>query len=60
MIETSIIITIIVCGTALMGYVTRLLFYSKCSDVNLFCFKCHRNTLEEVQTVSNMNLPIKI
>jgi hypothetical protein len=60
MIETSIIITMIVCSSALLGYVTRLFFYSKCSDVSMCCFKCHRNTNEESQTVSNMNLPIKI
>lgn len=58
MVETSIIIAIIGFGSALLGYITRLFFYSKCSDVSFCCFKCHRNTEQEQKNVSQMNIDI--
>lgn len=58
MLETPVQIALIVAGSALFAYITRLFFMSKCSDVNCFCCKCHRNTNEEQKNVSQMNIDI--
>lgn len=58
MISESLIISIILAGTALVSYIIRLSFLSKCDVCNLCwgAISIHRNTKEELQTVSNRNI----
>ena len=60
MLENSIIITFIICFTAILAYISKLCFSSKCSDLNCFCLKIHRNTEQEEKTINDMYIPIKI
>lgn len=56
MIETSITISIIVSATALIGYIGRLFFYSKCSHVQLGCLSVDRETSQEERKIENIKL----
>jgi hypothetical protein len=58
--ENNIIITIIVCGTALFGYIFRLLFLSKCETLDLGCLHIKRNTAIEKRNVEGFSLPISL
>ena len=58
MLEVPVIIILIGCSTLLVGYILRLSFLSKCSDVNFLCIKCHRETAQEQQNVSPLKLDI--
>lgn len=58
MLDTPITITLIICIFGFLGYLGKLFFMSKCSDVNFLCFKCHRHTSQEQKNVSNMNIDI--
>lgn len=58
MIIESVIITGIICGVVLLGYIAKLAFFSKCDSCSFWGIKVHRNTKEEAQTVSTMRLPI--
>jgi len=50
--DKYIIITIIVCSTALFGYVMRLLFASKCSNCDVCCLHIKRDTSRERKDIS--------
>jgi hypothetical protein len=52
MLSTYVVITIIVCSTALCGYVFRLMFASKCTECNLGCLHLKRNVRQERKDVS--------
>lgn len=62
MIETAIIITIIVCGSTLAGYVARLMFLSKCKKSSCCggAIVIERSVESESQGVSAMRLPIGV
>jgi hypothetical protein len=59
MIETPILITIIISSTAVIGYISRLLFYSKCDIIDCSCcppkIHVHRITNDENKTIEGMN-----
>ncbi len=50
--DRYIIITIIVCLTALFGYFMRVLFASKCSNCDVCCFHIKRETSHERKDIS--------
>ena len=56
MIE-SVIITIVICTTALLAYVCKLLFMSKCNSVDCCGLHVHRNTSEENKDVGSIEIP---
>lgn len=60
MLFEGIIITAIVCGTLLFGYVFKLCFMSKCDSVDCCkgAIKVHRSVASEQQNVSSLKLPI--
>jgi hypothetical protein len=45
--ETAVIITVVVCGTSLIGYIGRLLYASKCSKVDCLGLHIKRDTAIE-------------
>lgn len=49
-LETSVIITIIVSVSGVVGLVSRLLFASKCDVCKCWGIEIHRNTNQERQT----------
>ena len=60
MIETAIIITVIVCGTTLIGYIARLMFLSKCKKSSCCggVITIERSIESEEKNVSALRLPI--
>ena len=56
MIAESVIISIIVSGTVLIGYLFRLLFMSKCSNCKMGCIEVERDTVHELQNITPINL----
>ena len=59
MIGESIIITTVVAGVGLLSLIAKLLYSSKCKDVNLCfgCIKCQRDTIHEQEiNLSSRNL----
>lgn len=57
-IETAVIITIVVTGGTLIGYISRLLFASKCTNCDIGCIHVNRNTAQEKQDISNPRLQV--
>lgn len=60
MIETGLVVIIsvsIISVCSLVGYIAKLLFYSKCNSCSCLGVKVHRNTAEERQTVESFQLP---
>lgn len=60
MLVEGIIITAIVCGTTLIGYISRLMFLSKCKKLSCCgeVMTIERSVESEQQHVSAMHLPI--
>ena len=56
-LETAIVVGIIVCATALVAYITKLLFMSKCTKFDFFGVHVRRDVSQESQQVSSMHLP---
>ena len=56
MLETAIIVSLVFCGSAMISYLCRLLFMSKCSNLDICCLHIKRNTSEEQRNVSSLNL----
>jgi len=48
-ITEPVLISIIASCVALLSLVFRLMYKSKCSDVEIGCIKIHRNTSQELQ-----------
>ena len=57
-IETAVIVTIIVTGGTLLGYISRLFFASKCTNCDIGCIHVKRNTGQEKRDISNPHLYI--
>lgn len=55
-IETSVLITIIVTGGTLLGYISRLLFASKCTNCDIGCIHVKRDTAHEKRDISNPDI----
>ena len=49
MLSESLIITIVLSATGLLGYAFKLCFVSKCDLIKCGCLSIHRRTDEEMQ-----------
>lgn len=58
--ETSIIIAIIFCATSVLAYFIKILFNSKCTDLDCFCVKIKRDVSRESRQASPMPMPMPI
>ena len=54
MISESLIITIVLTATGLLGYAFKLCFVSKCNVIRCGPLEIHRQTNEELQTAPEM------
>ena len=58
MLDIKVQITLIICITALIGYIALLFFKSKCSEIICGNYRCKRNTAIEDKTADALKLPI--
>lgn len=59
MLDRYIVISIVVCSTSLVAYIFRLMFASKCSNLDIGCLHLKRNTKEERSDIS-FRLPMSL
>lgn len=56
--ETAILVTIVISASSLLGYLSRLIFMSKCKNVSL-CFgilKVERKTEDELKSAPSFHI----
>ena len=55
-LNDNVTISIIAASVAVLTLFARLMYKSKCSDVEIGCIKIHRNTSQELQQTDSMKL----
>ena len=55
-LNDNVTISIIAGAVAVLTLFARLMYKSKCSDIEIGCIKIHRNTREELQQTDSMKL----
>ena len=55
-LNDNVTISIIAGAVAVLTLFARLMYKSKCSDIEIGCIKIHRNTSQELQQTDSMKL----
>ena len=55
-LNDNVTISIIAGAVAVLTLMTRMLYRSKCSHIEIGCIKIHRNTSQELQQTDSMKL----
>ena len=59
MLDNYIVVSIVICLTALLSYSFKLCFNSKCDNINICCLKIHRKIEHEKKDVEQLLINVK-